>query len=259
MVESLRWRVAEARRRRIGEGVQVRPLEPLPDFSTWRRMAVSLHEFDYRDETWSQVRQLERIRRLRRLGVRWAPKDNRCPNSKAAVSEDGTGLVVASSHRADDWTYFISRDEFPGSFAVTFDVTVDSVFTEVQIEFRRHSIVERCRFIIKDNQRLVFSIVRHGHFYFGLGDTPPHATEVQYRSDKHGVPCSLGLGRTYGVAVIVRERAYSFYLDGVPLLAVDDYTDTRGRGKVALLLWHDTGDSDVRARVENFACYALAE
>lgn len=175
----------------------------------------------YKDENWNYIRNLAQYRELLAVGKQPDWEDNVCESGKYVI--EGNAIKVKTEAVPDNWLCFYVDKELPSSYELSFDISVATEFTEVQVAFNYEDLGNRYRFMIKDNRTALFEAVYEGDF---LG---PFAE----------VPLSLTLNTCHRICVRVLENIYELHVDGEKVLAVND---DGGRGisgeRACLILWN---------------------
>ncbi|KAA8482024.1 hypothetical protein BDE36_1133 [Arcticibacter tournemirensis] len=192
-----------------------------------------LNRLVYKDQQWNYVKTMGVGCMKAFWGIKGSITDNVCVNNKATFQEDK--IIFRTEGLNDDWIYCYTPDLLIENFVLSLDVTIYSVFTELQFAFRHKDFYNRYRFRTIDNKLLVFEIVHRGQFYTNLKT----------------VPCSLDLGRKHSINVIAEGNRFEFVLDDVVLLSLQLEYSPFKKGGIAFILWDETGPSSISAKFEN--------
>jgi len=160
---------------------------------------------------------------------------------------DPNGRFFDANAPRTDWVQLYTDRNLPEKYHISFSAVVKTEFTEFQIAFRYRSITDRLRFMVVDNNRAVFEVVRHGIFFGTI----------------HSTPFSFDLEKEYKIDIFINGNKYYFSVNGSVLLSVIDRSLRaslfRPKGGTALILWNNKADSDsnIKAQISNFniCCY----
>ncbi|MCR4689481.1 MAG: oligosaccharide flippase family protein [Saccharofermentans sp.] len=194
----------------------------------------------YKDESWNYIKDLAGYQKYLAKGKKPNWEDNLCPDTKYKI--EGGAIVVKTGAIEDNWLCFYPQIHIPDSFEVSYDITINTEFTEVQLAFSYKDLGNRYRFMVKDNKACVFEAVYEGDFLEPL----------------ISVPYSLSLGERHNICVRVERNTYAFYIDGRMVIAVSEAGDRTIRGpKVCLILWNKTDSNGIDCRIEDLKIRGL--
>ena len=239
-------RSEERLRRRVLRHVSDAPPPPFGDDS-FRATPIEEPEraFLVRTEASPDIAFLPRLRVLARWGWfsdRWPARFDGGAG-RVAFRQGGFDVDVPSG-RPSQWVFLQQKEPLPEPCALSFDVSLDSEFTEFQIAFRIRHILRRCRFLLVDNRSLQFEIVDRGAFVRAV----------------RAVPLRLECGRTYHVDVMFSNGVYAFRLDGRTLLSVRVDLPWIGTEPLpfGIILFEKSEARPIRASISNLTTFVAA-
>ena len=209
----------------------------------WTKISGSATEtdFDYKDESWNEIRHIHAILCLEWLGfARYLPLlDNSCANTR--VKFQAAQLYIESMENTPLRWIFLRYKYKPGPvFAVEHEVTVYSDFSELQFAFNYRSIADRLRFMIVDNRELIFQTVEKGAFIAPLKTRPVR----------------LEHGRRYIVRVEVSGDCFSYFIDGTVVMSISLPSHPAMAGdSIALILFEKDASKPIRASIEHWCIF----
>lgn len=191
-----------------------------------------LNRLTYKNEDWEVVKYRFHDRFLKFFNLPTRSKDNDCFDNKCRIVNNN--LYFKSRGLKDDWIYFYLQDLSLHNYTLNFDAVFQSKFREIQFGFRYLDFYNRYRFRIEDNY-LHFDVVRKGQFYNSLVSVPLH----------------LQCNKSYAFNIVVKDDKYSFLCDRKVLMTVIDRVGIFKKGAVALILWDDSGESNIEGSYQN--------
>ena len=150
-----------------------------------------------------------------------APFASGAPRFKTAA--DGAGWrFTAPAGEPMRWIMLTTAAKLPRDFRLAFTYTPHAIFREqLQFDFQMQSLGERLRFMVRDNERLVFNRVAGGSFL----------------PDARSLPFSFALDRPHRVVITVADGVAAFAVDGRTLLSLA--TATAPEAGYAALIFYD--------------------
>ena len=198
-------------------------------------------DFDYRDESWNEIRWLGARAWLEWLQMDQVPiLSNTCNNKRVIFS--GTSLVINSpSGLPNRWVFLRFLRKVGKIYAIEHYITVNSEFTEVQFAFNLRSMMNRVRLMLVDNRELMFQTVEKGAFMPPLRRTP----------------LRLETGRKYHIRIEVIGNCFYFYLNRelVMSLSVEGHS-AEDNDECALILWEQSSERRIDALIEDLRIWS---
>lgn len=116
----------------------------------------------------------------------------------------GQRLVYRGGHPWR-WVMLVSKDRLPPVYAMEFDYTPHTTFREqLQFDFLMRSLHQRLRFMLRHNERFVFSVIDGGFF----------------APDSRTVPFSFKIGETARVRFEIVHDVFTLIVDGNVVMSV---------------------------------------
>lgn len=197
-------------------------------------------EFDYKDETWNEIRFIHARTCLEWWRIKDVPfADNTCKNTRVLFEKDSL-LVENTEAQPLRWIFLRYRNRIGSVYAMEYEVTVESDFTELQFAFNYRSIADRVRFMIVDNRQLVFQTVEKGAFI------PP----LRIR------PLRLEHGRKYLVRIEVIRSSFSYSVDGSLVMSISLPSHAAMENdSVAIILFEKMALKPIHARIDHLRVF----
>jgi hypothetical protein len=201
-----------------------------------------INDLIYKDENWNYIKNIHRMFMYRSIGTNLKFIDNICTNYKIEKLSKNK-IALKSKGLRDDWIYYYLPSSIEGNYVFEFNSLIKTEFTEFQIAFRHKSIAERYRFRVIDNQKLVFETI-HGGFFLN---------EIQ------SVPFSFELKENYNIKLLVKNCFYSFIVNDIVIMTIQDTAKLLGDGGIALIFWDDSleSKSNMDLIIENPHVYTI--
>jgi hypothetical protein len=198
-------------------------------------------EFEYKDETWNEIRHIPARGFLGWWDLEEVPfPDNPCTNTRASF--DGNSIWINSREESPQRWVFLRYLKPAGTIhAIEYDVTLGSKFSELQFAFNYRSIMDRVRFMIIDNRELLFQCVEKGSFI------PPLRAK----------PVCLEIGRKYHTRIEVIGDSFSYYIDGKRemALSLSSHGARRDDG-ISLIFFEQSPSRPMDVRLNNIRIYS---
>jgi hypothetical protein len=194
----------------------------------------NFYEFEYKDENWNYVKKIHQLFLFRRLGIKKQILDNICVNNKVTMNTKNNILIKSVDISSEDWVYLIYNNNLSNNFCLSFSTIIYSLFTEFQIAFKHKSILERLRFRIIDNQKVVFEVVNNGYFSKPIVERP----------------FSFVIGRKYYIELFVNEYTYSLVIDHIEVITILDKKCKFKHGGLALIFWDKKERSNINLMID---------
>jgi len=192
----------------------------------------------YKDETWNVVKNRFNDRYLKFFNVPLATTDNVCIDNKTKI--EGNKMYFNTSGLLDDWIYFYIMDYSQKNYELKFDAVFNTEFREIQWGFRYYDFYNRYRFRI-ENDELHFDVVHKGQFYNSL------RTE----------PFKIIVDEIYKFSIVVKDNKFSFVSNGNVVMTITDELLLFNKGSVAIILWDDSGNSNIKCAYNNIQFNAV--
>ncbi len=193
----------------------------------------------YKNENWDYVKKRFHNRFLEFYGINSYTIDNVCTDSK--TSRENNDLYFKSTGLKDDWIYYYQQDYKITNYELAFDATFNTHFREIQLAFRYRDFYNRYRFRIEAGL-LHFDIVNKGQFYNSL----------------YTAPFTINLKKKYHFKIVVKGNKYSFLNDDTVIMTISDDMNIYLSGGVAIILWDDSGNSNIDCSYDNIQLNAIA-
>lgn len=190
----------------------------------------------FHDEDWIRVRHRREHRRLVSQGIAPAVRDVPQPwTGEVCVKPDGTWEFQGQTRSLDEWIYlYLDPNEYPWrNYRWNFRVRRLSPFRELQFGFRYQDFYNRYRIRFEDD-RVFFDKVWRGRFY----------------NDLASARFPMVLGRWYDIQIDCWHNRFRCCVDGRWILTAWDFADSFPTGSVAVILWEDDGQTDIRAELD---------
>ncbi len=143
-------------------------------------------------------------------------------------------FIVDSKQTNNNWLFFQVPISYE-NYYVSMDITIYSVFFELQWGFRINSIFDRIRFRLVNNQKTYFEIVRDGIFFDELIE---------------GEKLTLEYGKKYKISLIVNDFNYLLYVDDRCVINIKDNISNMKTGDFGLYLYENEGRK-INAEIDN--------
>lgn len=194
----------------------------------------------YKDENWNYIKNLREYQKY--LSVNKHPdwSDNDCESVKYTIEDDS--IRVKTEALPDNWLCFFINRPLPDSYEISYDISINTEFSEVQLAFNYKDLGNRYRFMVKDNKKALFEAVYEGDFLEAFAE----------------VPFSFNLGQTYNVCVRVMGNIYELLIDEQRVLAVENKGNRLISGdKACLILWNETDSTEIDCEIRNIRVRGL--
>jgi hypothetical protein len=197
-------------------------------------------EFDYKDETWNEIRFISQCLRHAYWKTPAIPiMENECRNDRLIFT--GRDIqIYAEGKTPNRWVFLPYKKSLGSIYAIDYDIRIFSEFKEIQFGFNYESIAKRLRFMILDNRELVFQVVENGTFYQPL----------------KSVQLSFILGRQYHVRIEVIKDSFFYYVDGKLLMSLRAVLhEAKDSQNIVLIFWENKNQREIKATLENISIY----
>lgn len=150
---------------------------------------------------------------------------------------DGGQRLVYPAGRAFRWIMLVSERKLPQSYALEFDYTPHTEFREqLQFDFMVRSLHQRLRFMLRHNERFVFSVIDGGFF----------------APDSRSVPFSFKLGEKARVRFEIVRDTFALMVDGRVVMCVRaEGVCPRGDEACALIFYDQDPQTLIDCEVAN--------
>lgn len=201
-----------------------------------------LAKWIFHDENWIRVQHRKEHRPLVAAGVPLNVTDNlQEPTSEVTLSVAGD-LSIDARATSDKWIYLYLEPQsyLWNDYSWSFTVSRHTYFRELQFGFRYQDFYNRYRYRFEADH-IFFDKVVQGRFYNALSS----------------VPFRMELGIPYSVRIDAFGSRFRCYVNGVLMSKDYDLDDRFPRGSIALILWEDNGQTDIRASVGSMSVHRL--
>ena len=133
----------------------------------------------------------------------------------------------------------VSKGRLPPVYAMEFDYTPHTAFREqLQFDFLMRSLHQRFRFMLRHNERFVFSVIDGGFF----------------APDSRSVPFSFKLGETARVRFEIVHDVFTLIVDGSVVMSVGlPGVEGSGEESCALIFYDQEPDVLIDLEIANFS------
>lgn len=218
-----------------------RPTVNINRLIDWTRISGSHldNEFIYKDESWNQIRCISQFLALdfwKLPGIPWI--DNECKNNRVIFA--GKNISIHSMGKTPNrWIFLLYKKTLGNIYSITYDITIFSIFKEIQFGFNYETIAKRVRFMIVDNKNLVFEVVENGTFYL-----------IQ------SVPLSLKLGIKYHIRIEVIKDSFFYYVDDVLVMSLSSHLhEAKNNQKIAFIFWENKNEREIKVLLDNISIF----
>lgn len=193
----------------------------------------------YKNETWQVVKNRFNDRYLKFFNVPLSTVDTVCTDDKTVIR--GNNMYFNTFGLLDDWIYFYIMDYSQKNYELKFNAVFNTEFREIQFGFRYYDFYNRYRFRI-ENDYLHFDVVHKGQFYNSL------QTEL----------FKVTVDKDYEFTIAVKDNKFSFISNGIVIMTITDNLSLFNKGSVALILWDDSGNSNIKCAFTDIQFKAIA-
>lgn len=198
----------------------------------------------YKDEKWNFIANLDEYRTAMKRGTIMEYPDNNCTyNDKCKIYVDQSRIHVNTDELNNNWLCFFFNQVSASSWKLSFTVSIENAFTELQVSFNYVDLGNRYRFMIRDNKEAVFEVVKDGEFFHRL---------YQKR-------LSLDYNREYKFEIIRQEKKYLWLIDNKPILRVKEKRDLfkQNAYKQCLILYNSTNNAAIRCDIKDLSMFRI--
>lgn len=151
----------------------------------------------------------------------------------------GGQRLVYRGGRPWRWIMLVSKGRLPPVYAMEFDYTPHTAFREqLQFDFLMRSLHQRFRFMLRHNERFVFSVIDGGFF----------------APDSRSVPFSFKLGETARVRFEIVHDVFTLIVDGSVVMSVGlPGVEGSGEESCALIFYDQEPDVLIDLEIANFS------
>lgn len=153
------------------------------------------------------------------------------------VDVDGGQRLTYPAGRPWRWIMLVSKKVLPPVYALEFDYTPHTRFREqLQFDFMMRSLHQRLRFMLRHNERFVFSVIDGGFF----------------APDSRSVPFSFEMDRTVRVRFEIIRDVFVLLVDGRVVMSVQvEGLCGRGDERCALIFYDQEPDVLIDCEIAN--------
>ena len=205
----------------------------------WKEInTITSNLFEIKDENWCYIKHIHDIAFCERLGMTRIYEENECTVPRVMFIDQGI-KVESCERQSNRWIFMKSKRSFGDTYAIEFDVVLDSIFTEFQFAFNYESIMNRKRFMVVDNEKLVFGTVEKGSF-ITLKETPMH----------------FNIAEKNTIRIEIIKDSFYYYVNGKIIMAVQLIGKTANENQRWCLIFWESGDvRPIKATLSNFKYY----
>ncbi len=196
----------------------------------------------FHDENWIRVQHRREHRSLLATGQPVSVVDN-WQEPTAELMTPGTGnLDIDARASSDKWIYLYldPRKHVWDDYSWGFSVCRQTHFRELQFGFRYRDFYNRYRYRFEADH-IFFDKVVNGRFYNALSAVPFH----------------MELGVSYSVRIDACKNHFKCRIDDMLMSKDYDWDNTFPHGSIALILWEDNGQTDIRASIGSMTVHRL--
>ena len=200
--------------------------------------------FDYKDEDWNQVVNLDVLMLMHSFGLYKGEKRSFIPideNNRKIYKDIENHLKVSSQGLSNDWIYLTTYHKEFCNCRLSVTIRFDSIFKEFQIAYRHHSLFERLRFRIVDGNEIVSEVVTKGFFSNPI----------------HKIPFALEISKVYKIDLYCIDGNYSFAINDEVKMTIRDTKYEKEQGELAIVFWDDKPQSNIRAEMLHYGIYEI--
>lgn len=154
----------------------------------------------------------------------------------------GAILVDTQQQDGENWLVF-SIDQLPKEYVLEFDYVQQSDFCEFQIAFNYKSLYERNRFLVMENDLVLFDCIKNGHFY------PP-----VYRETSPGIFHNKVNNH---VKLVCRKKNYALFINEQLVLSVDVKKQLCHGNGAAIVLWENYNNRRVQVQISDIEIHEI--
>ncbi len=164
------------------------------------------------------------------------PREQKTTGYETRRVPGGQRFTYPASHPLR-WVMLVSRKKLPPVYALEFDYTPHTAFREqLQFDFLLRSLHQRLRFMLRHNERFVFSVIDGGFF----------------APDSRSVPFSFRLGETVRVRFEIVRDVFVLIIGGKVVMSVRTAgVSGRGDERCALIFYDQEPDVLIDFEIAN--------
>lgn len=150
--------------------------------------------------------------------------------------------VFSRKSDGENWCIFVWEivlDEYEFEF----DFILQNQICEVQLAFNYFNLRNRNRFLILENKRLAFDLIKNSHFY-----------PIIYEKEFENI---LKIGISNHVKIIKKYGEYNLEINGNKLFCVSEQKKLLKGNKIAFILWEDTHNRSIECTVKNLSLRSI--
>jgi hypothetical protein len=220
----------------------VRPFTIKPGKIHWTRISGEAikDDFIYKDESWNEIKFIHARGILDWWRIGPIPfVDNPCTTRRVAFSGKSLSIDNAEPNTLR-WIFLRHIHPLGTTYAIEYDVTVGSEFSELQFAFNYRSIMDRSRFMIADNRTLIFETLTQGSFLPAFASTP----------------LRLEIGRKYHTRIEIIGDSFRYIIDGEPRMSLTiKALAARPGDSFALIFFEKESDKPILAQLDNLRVF----
>ena len=153
----------------------------------------------------------------------FAPRNQEKTGFSVSPAAGGQRLVYPGT-RPMRWIMLVAKRRLPPVYALEFDYTPHTAFREqLQFDFLMRSLHQRLRFMLRHNERFVFSVIDGGFF----------------APDSRAVPFSLKMGVAVRVRFEIVHDVFALMVDGQVVMCVKVDGVRGDMGEPCALIFYD--------------------
>lgn len=199
----------------------------------------------YKDESWNYIKNLTEYRTKMQAGETVRYTDNFCqgdPEKYTLCLENGL-LIVDTLPSHDNWLCFFLNNLNLKQYVLSFDIKLDTDFTEIQVAFRYNNLGNRYRFMIKNNTDAVFECVYHGEFYHDL----------------RIFPYKLNHSESKRITVAVLKDRFQFMINKHYIFTIRECRQLVHGTDLGIILWNANDSTPIKCQISNLVLSIVEE
>lgn len=185
---------------------------------------------DYLDESYPEVASQFNFRDLAVI------------NNKYSFQSSNSIDISAQKNDGENWLVIIWK-QLPGNYVFEFDYYPSNIICEFQLALNYYDLRNRNRFLVLENNKVLFDLVKGGHFY-----------PIIYKKNMTKI---FDIESRNHVVLCVTERRYEFSVNGVLLYAIEVKKPMSDGKDLALILWEDMHNRPIDCRIDGMKLYRV--
>jgi hypothetical protein len=200
----------------------------------------SINSFFIRNESWVPIKYMASYLVLESMGAAAPDPANEFIPDHRCIINDNTLQIKSVENQPLRWIFCQYKHPVGVVYRVEMIISLQSIFTEFQFALNFRSIANRVRFMLVNNQQLIFQIVKDGVFF-------PYICNI---------PLRLELNRIYKISIEVVNHIFNFYLDGQLLVSISCiYAEAKPDDKFAIIFFEESEREPILASILDIRIY----